>query len=109
MGSYDEELTDDQITLLHERAEARREIWRNHMDKAAALKKSASKYIAPIDPVELAVRLAESYNEMKRPNGATSMQAFMSMEAASQDAWLRSAHTAMRYWQECIASANTAN
>jgi hypothetical protein len=108
MGTYDEELTDDQIAYAHERAADRRAIWRDHMDKTTALKKSAAKYIAPIDPVELAVRLAESYNEMKRPVGATGMQAFVTMEQEAQDAWLRTANTAMRYWQECIASANTA-
>lgn len=72
----------------------------------AALKKSAAKYIAPIDPVELAVRLAESYNQMKRPADATGMQAFMGMEREAQDAWLRAANSAMRYWHECITSAN---
>lgn len=76
------------------------------MDKASALKKSAAKYVAPIDPVELAVRLAEAYNEMKRPAGATGAQAFFSMEQDAQDAWLRAANVAMLYWRECIANAN---
>jgi hypothetical protein len=61
-----------------------------------------AKYIAPIDSMELAVRLAESYNGMKRPPEASTSAAFFSMEAASQDAWLRAAHSAMEYWRECI-------
>jgi hypothetical protein len=71
-----------------------------------ALKKATAKYIAPIDPVELAVRLAESYNALKRPEGATGMQALLAMEKDSQDAWLRAANAAMLYWKECIANAN---
>lgn len=74
-----------------------------------ALKKATARYIAPIDPVELAVRLAESYNGLKRPEGATSKQSFLSMEKESQDAWLRAANTAMLYWRECIAAANSTN
>lgn len=77
------------------------------MSKERALAKSAAKYVAPIDPVELAVRLAESYNQMTRPEGATGVQAFLSMEQGAQDAWLRAANTAMNYWRECIASANS--
>lgn len=79
------------------------------MNKTQALAKSAAKYVAPIDPVELAVRLAESYNQMRRPEGATGMQAFLGMEKEAQDAWLRAANTAMNYWRECIADANSSN
>ena len=61
-----------------------------------------AKYITPIDPMELAVRLAESYNGLKRPPEASTSTAFFSMTPDSQDAWMRAAHSAMEYWRECI-------
>lgn len=64
--------------------------------------KIKAKYVAAIDPMELAVRMAESYNGLKRPPGASTSAAFFSMEAESQDAWLRAANSAMEYWRECI-------
>lgn len=66
------------------------------------VEKTKAKYITAIDPMELAVRLAESYNEMKRPPGASASQAFFSMEPESQNAWMRAANCAMEYWRERI-------
>jgi hypothetical protein len=68
----------------------------------SVVEKTKTKYITAIDPMELAVRLAESYNGLKRPPGWTTSQAFFSMEAQSQNAWLRSANAAMDYWRERI-------
>ena len=66
------------------------------------IEKSKAKYITAIDPMELAVRLAETYNGLRRPPGATTSQAFFSMEPQSQDAWMCAANAAMEYWRECI-------
>lgn len=71
--------------------------------------KIAERFVAPIDPMELAVRLAESYNGLKRPPEASTSQAFFSMEPPSQDAWLRTANAAMEYWRECIKDMQRAN
>jgi hypothetical protein len=73
---------------------------RHTMSDIAA--KTEKKYITPIDACELAVRLAESYNRMKRPPGASGAAAFFSMEQEAQDAWMRAATAAMDYWRECI-------
>jgi hypothetical protein len=64
--------------------------------------RTIKKFVTPIDPMELAVRLAESYNGMTRPEGASAAQAFFGMERASQDAWMSAATAAMEYWRECI-------
>jgi hypothetical protein len=77
------------------------------MNKTEALKKSAAKYVAPIDEAELAVRLAEAMNQIKRPLGSTARQALETMEDESREAWRRGARAAMEYWCECIANANT--
>lgn len=65
-------------------------------------KKAVAKFITPVDAMELAVRLAESLNGMKRPAGATTAQAFFSMEKESADRYMRAATAAMDYWRECI-------
>lgn len=72
-------------------------------------KKRTGKFIAAIDPVELACRLLESAAGMKRPAGATAMQAFLSLEQEDQDRWLRCANAAMEYWRERIADLRSAN
>jgi hypothetical protein len=64
--------------------------------------KVAEKFVTPINAMELAVRLAESLNGMKRPQGSTAAQAFFSMEKDSGDAYMRAATAAMDYWRECI-------
>jgi len=69
-------------------------------------RKVAAKYVAPIDPVELAVRMLEAAGQLKRPEGATPAQAFFSMDTEDQEAWLRAAHAAMLYWRECISDMN---
>lgn len=71
--------------------------------------KVAQKFVTPVDPMELAVRLAESYNQLKRPPGASTSQAFFSMEEPSQDAWLRAANAGMEYWRECIQQMQKVN
>lgn len=71
--------------------------------------KVAERFVTPIDAMELAVRLAESYNGMKRPEGATASAAFFSMERASQDAWMTAATAAMDYWRECINQMQRTN
>lgn len=39
LGSYPEELTDDQIAYVHEIAERRREVWRKHSERRRLLPK----------------------------------------------------------------------
>lgn len=73
------------------------------------LAKVAEKFVAPIDPMELAVRLAESYNGLRRPPEASTSAAFFSMTVASQDAWLRAANSAMEYWRDCIKDMQRTN
>jgi hypothetical protein len=68
----------------------------------SVIEKTKAKYITAIDPMELAVRLAESYNSLKRPPAASTSQAFFSMPTDSQDAWMRAANAAMEYWRERI-------
>ena len=55
------------------------------MDKAAALKKSAAKYVAPIDPVVLAVYMLEAFARFGHPPTVTAHQAFFSLEKIDQD------------------------
>ncbi len=71
--------------------------------------KVAAKFVAPIDPMELAVRLAESYNGLKRPPEASTSAAFFGMSAKTQDAWMRAANSAMEYWRECINEMQRTN
>lgn len=71
--------------------------------------KVAAKYVTPIDPMELAVRLAESFNQMKRPPGATAAEALFSMEKESADAYLRAANAVLEYWRECIDDIQQTN
>lgn len=73
------------------------------------VEKSKEKYIAPIDPVELACRMLEAAGRLKRPKGLTALQAFLSIDKQDQDAWMAAATAAMEYWQECISSANRTN
>lgn len=73
------------------------------------LKKANVKYIAPIEESELAVRICEARNGLKRPLGATATQALDGMDPEARDAWRRAAKAAMEYWRECIAAANRTN
>jgi len=78
------------------------------MNKAEALKKSTARYVVTVSEVELAVRLAEAMNQMKRPPGSTAARALETMDDDSREAWRRGARAAMEYWCECIANANSA-
>lgn len=71
--------------------------------------KVAAKFVAPIDAMELAVRLAEALNGMKRPPGATAAESFFTIEKESADAYMRAATAAMDYWRECINEMQRAN
>lgn len=71
--------------------------------------KVRAKYIVPLDPVELAVRLVEAHQVLKRPPGSTGAEAFFSMPKEAQDAWLRAANAALNYWQESITGMNASN
>jgi len=71
--------------------------------------KVSEKFITPIDAMELAVRIAEAMNSMKRPEGATAAQAFFGMEKGSADRYMRGATAAMEYWRECINNLQRTN
>jgi hypothetical protein len=73
---------------------------------ADALEKAKARYIAPIDEAELAVRICEAQNGLKRPPGSTARQALDGMEPKSRNAYRNAARAAMTYWKECIDGAN---
>jgi hypothetical protein len=76
------------------------------IDKAKAV---GTKHIAAIDPVELAIRMCEASNNLKRPPGLTARQALDAMEDDSRDGWTRAANAAMEYWRECIQQMQQTN
>lgn len=71
--------------------------------------KVKAKYICHFDAQELAVRLAETYNRIKRPPGATAEQAFSLMPDDMKEAWAAAANTALRYIQEQIDGLKRTN
>lgn len=75
------------------------------MDRASAQKVKA-KYVAPIEEAELAVRICEAVNGLKRPPGSTAFQALAGMEPEDRAAYRRGAMAVMEYWRECIEGAN---
>jgi hypothetical protein len=62
----------------------------------------ATKYLAPIDEAELAVRIVEANYQMRRPAGFTARQALDAMDPDARAAIQRAARAAMEYWRECI-------
>ena len=72
-------------------------------------KSIGTKHIAAIDPVELACRLLEAAGKLKRPEGLTALQAFLSIEKEDQDRWMAAATAAMEYWRECIQDMKQTN
>ena len=72
----------------------------------ALAKKVTAKYVAEIDPIELACRMLEAAGRLKRPAGLTAAQAFFSLDKVDQDAWLAAANAAMTYWRDCIGLMN---
>ncbi len=72
----------------------------------SVLAKTRAKYIAPIDPVELAMVMLEAASNMRRPQGLNAREAIAQLETEDRERWMRAANAAMRYWQECIANAN---
>jgi hypothetical protein len=72
---------------------------------ATLKKKVIAKLIAPISEAELAVRMCEASNNLKRPPGRTAAQALDAMEDDSRNGWRRAARAAMDYWRECIEGA----
>jgi hypothetical protein len=60
--------------------------------------------IVEIDAAELAVRMCEARACLKRPTHSA-WDALETMEPEFRVAWLRAAHAAITYWQECTASA----
>lgn len=72
----------------------------------SALAKAKAKYIAPIEEAELAVRICEAMNGMRRPPGSTAAQALDGMEPESRNVYRNAARAAMAYWKECIDAAN---
>jgi hypothetical protein len=63
---------------------------------------ASERYIAAIDPAELAVRMAEAVADMQRPANCTAEQALAAMDPDVCDSWLRATVVAMGYWRECI-------
>lgn len=78
------------------------------MDRTSAAKVKA-KYVAPIEEAELAVRICEALNGMRRPLGSTAVEALNGMEPEDRAAYRRGAVAAMEYWRECIESASRSN
>ncbi len=64
--------------------------------------KIKAKYVTPIDPIELAIRMLEAAMQVRRPQDVSAATAFFGMDKQDQDAWLRAANAAMNYWGECI-------
>lgn len=66
------------------------------------VKKRTLALVSEIDPCELAVRIAEAFSEMKRPEGATAREAFDGMDDEIGKAYFRAARVAVEYIAECI-------
>jgi hypothetical protein len=75
----------------------------------SALTKAKSKYIAPIDERELAVRMMEAAIQIRRSPGKSAEDLLKDAPADWGPAFQRAARAAMAYWSECIEAANRAH
>lgn len=74
----------------------------NSMDQTRA--KIVSKFIAPIDPVELALRMIEAGHGLPRPAGSP-RKVFQLLFQEDQELWMRVSEAALAYISECIADS----
>lgn len=74
-------------------------------DRREVLARSATKYIAEVDPTELACRMLEAAQNMRRPLGTTAKEALDSLDQDSREWLMRQAIAALTYMSECFASA----
>lgn len=72
--------------------------------KLEAVKKRTLALITEIDGAELAVRMCEASYGLVRPT-PSARAALNAMEPEVREVWLRAAHAAVGYWQECIEAA----
>lgn len=73
--------------------------------KFEAAKKRGLALVTSIDEAELAVRLIEAVNGVKRPPGKSARAALDDMGADDRAGWRAGARAAMEYWRECIEAA----
>lgn len=67
------------------------------------LRRSAVALVGEVDETELACRMLEAAQSIRRPAGATAAQALDSLDPASR-AWIqRQARAAITYMAECLA------
>ena len=71
--------------------------------------KVEQKFIAPIDQVELTVRMIEAATGIERPPGATPAQALACMGPEDIEAWTQASTAALLYIRECIGRAQQSN
>jgi hypothetical protein len=72
-------------------------------DNLAALRRKSASLVGTVDPAELACRMLEAAQNMKRPAGATAQEAIDGLGAESR-AWIMAqALAALEYMAECFS------
>lgn len=67
--------------------------------------KARAAFVSEVSVVELAVRLIEAGDEMKRPPGMTAERALSGLSAEDYACWTRMATAAITYMGECFSNA----
>lgn len=68
--------------------------------------KAAQKYMAEVDPVELACRMIERANGFTRPEGKTPAECLIILDPENRAWVLGMANVALEYVSECFAASN---
>lgn len=66
------------------------------------IKTKATQMVTEIDPIELAIRIAEGFLGARRPVGCTSKKAFAGLDKESQRGFMQAAQNAATYICQCI-------
>lgn len=74
------------------------------MSGKKTLEQAKAKYMAEVDPVELAIRIIEAESGLRRPPG-TAQHAFDSLEPDTRDRSMRAAVAALNFVSERFAAA----
>lgn len=70
------------------------------------LKKAEAKYVAALDPIELAIVIARAVTGMRPPEGVSDHAAFFALQPEAQELWLRAANITMEWWRLKISEAS---
>lgn len=71
--------------------------------------KIGAKYIAAVDPQEMAVRILEGFTGLERPHGSTAQQALDGTEPTTREAAIAAAIAALEYIRESFNDMNRTN